>query len=138
MGKNYHPSYQSNYNILSTSDGAYYVSKVNILIGIVNLIIWILLSCLSLTVYYLIDKNSLYKQLITNSNILQIFALLGIILFTSIEVVAVYKQSNSSFLDFNKYKPLLNKDVLQAQTEDCRKLSKIIKKRGVRKMRRDY
>ena len=69
---------------------------------------------------------------------MQVFALLGIILFTSIEVVAVYKQSNSNFLDFNKYKPLLNKDVLQTQTEDCRKLLKIIKKRGVRKMRRDY
>lgn len=131
MGKNYHPSYLLNYNILSTSDSAYSVSKVNILIGIVNLIIWILLSCLSLTVYYLIDKNSLYKQLITNSNILQIFALLGIILFTSIEVVAVYKQFNTRFLGFNKYKPLLDKDVLQAQTKDCRKLSKIIKKREV-------
>lgn len=57
----------------------------------------IIIYYLSLTVYYLINKNSLYKQLITSSNILGVFALLGIILFTSIVEAAVYKQSNSSF-----------------------------------------
>ena len=43
----------------------------------------IILSHLFLTVYYLMDKNSLYKELITSFNIVVFFALLGIILFTS-------------------------------------------------------
>lgn len=139
MGKNYHPSDKSNNNIFSTSGGAYSVSKVNILIGIVSFIIWILLSCahLLLTIFYLIDKNSLYEQLTTNSNIWVIISLFGIILFTTIVVTVIYKQSNSSFLGFNEYKPLLDKDGFQAEAKDCLKLAKIIKKIEIDKKEED-
>lgn len=73
----------------------------------------IIIYYLSLTVYYLINKNSLYKQLITSSNILGVFALLGIILFTSIVEAAVYKQlivvfKVSTCIIYFKSSPLTN------------------------------
>lgn len=135
MGKNYHPSYKSNNCIFSTKGGAYSVSKVNILIGQISLMLWCALGVIHLLLLICIIfwTDTLYFK--PDSIVPTILLMVLLVLIIALGARAtqyIFKNSRSSSLYFNEYKPFFdpekNKYSEDEIKDNCQSLARILHK----------